>query len=262
MVMTDLARRIATRKSLVVFTGFFLLVAVLGPSSASCSVAEQRMDIRDRSDKGSPIQISGYMILGYDGANRFPFSYEESTSVKNVSTKSILLMIVHLEASSGPGHDETYSQDYFFGDALAPGQVEVNHNPEQRFGATLVNGEPLPFEKDPHPAAQAHAEFVQFSDGSTWGDADSATNVLEDRRKTVEELDLLEHLYEQAGESAFLDEFARADDFLDNVMRQIKDRCGEKTADSKCAHNTVHRTFLVAKEHTAAMSPDVAIETH
>jgi len=257
MVMINRGIRSATGKTFVLFSCFLVAVVVLSLSSASAGVTEQRMEIQDLSDKGSPIQISGYMILGYDRANRFPFSYEESTSVKNVSTKSILLMIVHVEASRRPGHDETYSQDYFFGDALAPGQVEVNHNPEQRFGATLVNGEPLPYKKDPHPAAQAHAEFVQFGDGSTWGDADPATDLLDERRKIVEELDLLEHLYEQAGESAFLGEFERAGESFDNVILQIKDRCG---ADSKYAHNTVHRTFLIANEHTAAMSPDAAVE--
>jgi hypothetical protein len=119
-----------------VFMCFFLPVAVLSPNLASCTVTEQRMEIHDLSDKGSPIQISGYMALRYDSGNRFPFSYEQSTSVKNVSSKDILLMIVHLEATSGPGQDETYSQEYFFGDTLGPGQVEVNHDPERRFGTT------------------------------------------------------------------------------------------------------------------------------
>ena len=257
--MIGRARRVATGKSLVMSAAFSLLVALFGPSPASCTVAEQRMEIQDTSDKGSPIQISGYMTLRYDSENRFPFSYEESTSVKNVSSKGILLMIVRLEATSGPGSDEKYSQEYFFGDALAPGQVELNHNLEQRFGASVVNGEPLPYEKDPHPAAQAHAEFVQFSDGSTWGDVESATGVLALRRKALEELDLLEHLYEQAGESAFLEEFAQADDFL-GIIRQMKDRCGEKTADSKCAHSIVHRTFLTAKEHKVAISLHAPVE--
>jgi len=217
--MTNRARRIATGMGLFVPTFFSLLIAMFNPTSASCSVSEQRMEIQDASDKGSPIQISGYMTLRYDSENRFPFSYEQSTSVKNVSSKSILLMIVHLEATSGPGHDEKYSQEYFFGDALAPGQVEVSHDPEQRFGMSVVNGEPLPYSKDPHPTAQGRAEFVQFSDGSTWGDADSAKDAFETRGKTLEELDLLEHLYEQAGESAFLDEFARADDSLTSSAR-------------------------------------------
>jgi len=259
--MTNRANRIAKSKSLVLFGCFFVSVAVLSSSSASAGVTEQRTEIRDLSDKGSPIQISGYTILGYDSTNQFPFSLERSTSVKNVSPKSILLMVVRLEASSGPEQDEKYSQEYFFADVLAPGQVEVNHDPEQRFGTPVVSGQSLPYKKDSHPAAQAHAEFVQFSDGSIWGDADSAINVLSIRRRTLEELDLLEHLHEQADESAFLDEFARADDFL-NVIRQMKDMCREKTADSKCAYDLVHRTFLIAKEHAAAVNPDVAVEKH
>src|SRR5258708_56503 len=167
MVMINRDHRSATRKLLVLFSCFLVPVVVLRLSSASDTITQQRMEIQDLSDKGSPIQISGYIILGYDRTNRFPFSYELSTSVKNVSTKSILLMIVRLKASSGPGRDEKYSQAYLLGDPHGPGQAEANHEPAQRFGTTLVNGEPLPYKKDPHPAAQAHAEFVQFSDGST-----------------------------------------------------------------------------------------------
>jgi hypothetical protein len=55
-------RRTAMGRSLVVFMGLFLPVAVLSPNSASCAVSEQRMDIQDLSDKGSPIQISGNSV--------------------------------------------------------------------------------------------------------------------------------------------------------------------------------------------------------
>jgi hypothetical protein len=246
MVMINRGGRSATRKTFVLFSSFLVPLAVLSLSSASDGVTTQRMEIQDLSDKGGPIQISGYMLLGYE--------------VKNVSTKSILLLIVRLEASGGLGRDQKYSQEYFFADPLGPGQVEVNHEPEHRYGTSVVNGEPVPYKKDRHPAAQAHAEFVQFSDGSTWGDADSATDVLSIRRQTLEELDLLEHLYEQAGEGAFLDEFARTDHVASVIFRQMRDRCREKTTDSKCAYNVVHRTFLIAKEHTAATNPAVARE--
>jgi hypothetical protein len=249
-----------TERRFIVAACCFLLVSMLSPSSALCAVAEQRMEIQDMSDKGSPIQVSGYMMLRHDSSNPFPFSYEESTSVKNVSAKSILLMVVHLEATSGPGSDERYSQEYFFADALAPGQVEVNHEPERKFGVAVVNGEPLSYKRDPHPAAQAHAEFVQFSDGSTWGDADSAEHLLEARRQTLAELNRLEHLYEQAGESAFLDEFARADDF-DNIFRQLKSGCSDKAAKPNCAYNSVHRTFVIAKQHEAEINSSAGVET-
>jgi mannitol/fructose-specific phosphotransferase system IIA component len=250
-------RSLKRKGTFFAFAGLCLLFIALGSEYAWCAAVEQRMEIRDLSDKGSPIQISGHMTLGYDSANQFPFSYQESLSIKNVSAKSILLMVVHLEATSGPGSDETFSQEYFFGDPLAPEQVEAHDFPEQRFGTTLVNGEPMPYKPDPRPAAQAHAEFVQFSDGSTWGDEDSAQNALGIRRQTMGELDLLEHVYEQAGESAFLDELAKADEFL-NVISQLKSRCSDKAMYTSCTHKGVHQTFVTAKEHEAALNSGIA----
>jgi len=241
----------AMKRRLLMFARAFLsIILLLSTNSVLCSAVEQRMEIRDLSDRGSPIQISGRMMIGYDSANQFPFSCQKSLSIKNISTRSILLMVVHVEATSGPDRDEHFSEEYFFGNALAPGELDVRDFPEQRFGTTVVNGEPIPYTKDPHPAAQAQAEFVQFSDGSTWGDADAARNVFEIRRRTLAELDRLEHIYEQAGESAFLDKFVRSDDFL-NVIRQLQEGCGEQTA-ANCAHNAVHRTFVVAKKHEEA----------
>lgn len=228
----------------------FLPIIALSTNSALCSAVEQGMEIRDLSDGGSPIQISGRMTIGYDSANQFPFSCQKSFSIKNVSTRSILLMVVHVEATSGPERDAHFSEEYFFGDALAPGELDVRDFPEQRFGATVVNGKTMPYKKDPRPVVQARAEFVQFSDGSTWGDADAARNEFEIRRRTLAELDRLEHIYEQAGEGVFLEEFARSDDSL-NVIGQLKERCAEPTV-ANCAHSAVHRTFVAAKEHEGA----------
>jgi len=235
------------------FAGFFLLVSALAPRLAMCEVVEQFMEIQDRSDKGSPIQIAGHMTLGYDKTNQFPFSYQESLSIKNVSTKAILLMVVQFDATSGPARDEKFSQEYFFGDALGPGQVEAHDFPAQRYGTPLVNGEPVPYQPDLHPTAEAHAEFVQFGDGSTWGDADAATNVLGLRQKTLAELDLLEHLYEQRGESAFLEELAKADGLL-SVIYQLKRRCENKPAYVNCTYESVHQTLATAREHEAALN--------
>lgn len=230
----------------------FVLVPLwtLAPDSVLCEVGKQYIEIGDQSDKGSPIQISGQITVGYDSENRFPFTDQESLSIKNVSGKAILLMVVHIEATTGPERDVHFSEEYFFDDALAPGKVEAQDFDEQRFGATVVNGVPVPYEPDSHPMAKARAEFVQFTDGSTWGDAASAKDVLENRRRTLAELDLLEHLYEQKGESAFLDELAQTDD-----LRQLKDMCTVEAEYANCTHDGVHRTFLRAKEHEAALAP-------
>jgi len=116
-----------------------------------------------------------------------------------------------------------------------------------------VNGEAVPYQADPHPAAEAHAEFVQFGDGSSWGNADAATNEFGLRQKTLAELDLLEHFYEQGGESAFLDELAKADDLF-GVIYQLKRRCENKAAYVNCTHERVRQTLATAREHEAALN--------
>lgn len=247
------ARYRSTRKRPRHSFAFFVVVPLMlasGPLFGNDG--KKTIQIQDLSDKGSPIQISGQVTVGYDRENQFPFTYEESASIKNTSGKPILLMVVRIETSTGP-RDLRFSQEYFFGDALAPGQVEAQEFPEQRFGTTVADGATVPNEPDPHPMAKAQAEFVQFSDGSTWGDADSAAGVLESRCRTMAELDLLEHLYEQEGENAFLDELAQTDTTLD-VLRQLKDRCINSTEYANCTHDGVHRTFVNAKERQAALA--------
>lgn len=248
-------RGAATGRRLLVSVGSFLLFVALVPHSALCAVVEQHMEIKDRSGKRSPIQISGHMTIAYDSANRFPFSYQKSISIKNISAKSILLMVVHFGATSGPLRDERFSQEYFFGESLAAGDAEAHDFPEQRFGATIVNGQSVPYKKDPHPAAQARAEFVQFTDGTTWGNPESAEDVLSLRQKTLAELDLLQHLYEQKGESAFLDELSQADDFS-NVFGQLKGMCNDKSAKANCLYSAVLRTLTATRTHEATINSE------
>jgi hypothetical protein len=235
----------------------FLLIALIDPNGASCSAVERRMRLRDVSAKESPISVSGYVTYRYDDSKNFPFSYQENISAKNVSSKSVLLMVMHVEANGTPGRDETYSQEYFFENALEPGAVEVHDEPGTSFGQA-VNGTPLiDSEHDPHAVAKVRVEFVQFSDGSTWGDAGAAEHVLKMRSETLAELDKLEHIYEQAREDAFLEELARADDYLP-VISQLKGGCRNKAKTSNCAHNAVQRTIDAARDHQTEMDSGVA----
>jgi hypothetical protein len=210
--------------------------------------------IAGRVAEGSPISVSGYVTYGYDESK---VSYRGNISAKNVSDKSVLLMVMHLEAGGAPRLDETFSQEYFFGDALEPGASEV----QDGLGASLaraVNGVPqIGGEHAPEAVAKVRVEFVQFGDGSSWGDADSAKTVLGMRRETLGELDKLEHIYEQAGEDAFLEELARADDPLP-VISQLKGGCRDRPRSPNCAHDAVRRTIEVAKEHQAGMDSGAA----
>lgn len=65
-------RGASTDRRLLLFVGRFFSFAALTVSSALCAALEQRMKIQDRSDKGSPIQISGHMKLATTAGISFP----------------------------------------------------------------------------------------------------------------------------------------------------------------------------------------------
>jgi hypothetical protein len=235
----------------------FLLIALLGPDAASCAAVERRMRLQDVSVKGSPVTASGYVTYRYDDSKKLPFSYQENILAKNVSTKGVLLMVMHVEVNGTPGRDETFSQEYFFGDALEPGAIEVRDEPGASFGQA-VNGVPLTDSgHDPHAVAKVRVEFVQFLDGSTWGDAGRAKTVLDMRSETLAELDRLEHIYEQAGEDAFLEDLARGDDYLPTIS-QLKSTCKNNAKRSNCVHDAVQRTIDAAKDRQAEMNSGIA----
>ena len=99
-------------------------------------------------------------------------------------------------------------------------------------------------------------EFVQFSDGSTWGDTDSAKNVLDMRAETLTELDKLEHIYDRLERMHLKNNLAPADDHL-SVIGQLKGACRDKAKTSNCGHNAVQRTIDVAKEHQTEIDSGV-----
>jgi hypothetical protein len=184
-----------------------------------------------------------------------PFSYGEDIFAENVSNQAVLLMTIHIEATGigMPPDDFTYTEDYLFSDALRPGSVETRNFPAQSFG-TPVNGNQQTCEKsDPKISATATVEFVQFSDGSIWGDKDLAWFALDSRSKAVSELDWLEHIYEQRGNDSLLQELARADDYA-VAINELKYRCKEKASDPEYCYNAVRRVLQTARNNEAAMS--------
>jgi hypothetical protein len=56
--------------------------------------------------------------------------------------------------------------------------------------------------------ASAEIEFVQFQDGSTWGDSDTETEAFQARSATLQKLRSLQRVYAEQGEKAFLDALA------------------------------------------------------
>jgi hypothetical protein len=243
----------------LMYAGFFFLIAFLAPRGVSASVVERQIELHDVSGATSPIRVSGRVAFRCDSSNSLPFSYKVSFAARNVSAKSIVMMALHIDAMGlgGPGHDEKYLQDYFFSDAVAPGDSDIHDSQQGSFGQS-VNDKPMTCaEPDPNPLASVKVEFIQFGDGSTWGDPAFAKAGFERRREMLAELDRLEHVYEQAGADAFLGEFQQQDNFTIHVL---KNHCLGKEASLECLDQGILRMLGAARTHEADMGSGIVLK--
>jgi hypothetical protein len=167
-------------------------------------------------------------------------TYEVEAAVKNVSTKNVLSWSLLVRTSDRVLHF-TSSNDYFFtGDVLAPdvsagvhsGTISLVAHPQ---GETRSNQA---------VTASAEVEFVQFQDGSTWGDTDVETEALRGRSATLQRLELLQRVYAEQGEKAFLD--ALAEPTMLGCVERIQTDCRANNANSSCAREAIQRMLDLA----------------
>jgi hypothetical protein len=248
-------------------TGFttIALVLLLHPvftsaqerASEVSSREQQRYELVDASGHRSPVHIAGYVTFSDDSSKVTRYSYQVDASAANVSNKSVLLLRLRFQTSGGsaPGLDDVYENDYFFGEGtLAPGALESVHLAPYGFSAPIVNGIPLVETADPstpRPTATAQVEFVQFTDGSTWGDRDAAAEVFRLRRATVRQLTALEQTYVQSGEQAFRGELSR--ETLLPCINSLQAACKNNLDYSRCALDGVEGMLEATRNHKRTM---------
>lgn len=229
-----------------------------GQEPADTSIREQqRYELSDASGHLSPVRIAGYVTFSDDPSKVTRYSYQVDASATNVSNDSVLLLSVRFQTSGGsaPGLDYVYENDYFFREgALAPGALESVHLSPYGFGAPIVNGVPLVETIDPSalkPTATAQVKFVQFTDGSTWGDQDAAADVLTARRGTVRQLAALEQTYVQSGEKAIRGELSK--ETLLPYINWLQAACKNNLDYSRCALDRVQGMLEAARNHKRTM---------
>jgi hypothetical protein len=239
-----------------------VLVLLLYPVFASAQEAasnvssrvEQRYDLVDVSGHRSPVHIAGSVTFSDNSSKVTRYSYQVDASAVNVSKKSVLLLCLRFQTSGGsaPGLDDVYQNEYFLGEGtLAPGALESVHLLPSRFSAPKVNGLPSVEPSTLSPTATAQVEFVQFTDGSIWGDRDAAAEVLRVRWATVRQLATLEHTYVQSGEQAFQGELSK--ETLLPCINSLRDACKDKLDYSGCELDRVQRMLEAARKHRAEM---------
>lgn len=223
---------------------------------------EQRYQLVDASGYRSPVHIAGYVTFRYNPSKVTRYSYQVDASAINVSKKSVLLLRLRFQVSGGsaPGLDEGYRNEYFFRESsLTPAASEIVHLSPFGFGSPEVNGVPLVEPSPLRPTATSQVEFVQFTDGSIWGDRDAAAEVFKVRRATFLQLKVLEHTYAQSGEQAFRDELSK--ETLLPCINSLQVACKDKLDYTGCALDRVRGMLEAARKHKAAMRSGEPSET-
>jgi hypothetical protein len=198
-----------------------------------------------------------------DDSDAIPYTYKVKGSVTNISSKPVVLAVVHFGSRDvkGPTLSFTYEKDYFFDSRFfMPGTADTVRSSLLRLGRSKIDGQPAADEAagNSTPTATAKVVFVQFLDGSTWGDTGLAIEPLRIRNKTVEELGRMRQVLKDEGQRAFDTRLSNTETLLP-CIQSLKNTCNDK-ADS-CLVDGMQSMIKAAEQHESSMKTDADART-
>lgn len=238
------------------------IVLVAGCAAVSAQPAERIsvISIVDHSPKGSPLSVKGDVTAYDKPAQQLRYSVKGRISVTNTSAKPVILTVVSLVGTNVPGVNDTAFHDYYFSDLFEPRSTEER---EWGFGPfvsrTGVQSEEGKKWVDIESSSTAQEKvtasvlFVQFADGSTWGDRDEAKAVLASRREIVKRLFALDSIYRREGEAALIDELSEPTELP--VISELQDLRNHSDDIGKVVDRLV-RTISLIEEHRRRMKSE------
>ena len=205
----------------------------------------------DKSEAGSPLKISGTAsFTELIVANSVKSSSSFKVDVQNVGDRAIILVLAHFEKTGphGVGTHQVIKRDHFFWGNISPGEslVLARGGPGRRTSACCVGPRGAANELK----AEVRVQYVQFVDGSTFGDEAAAKETL-GTRSTI--FDALRRLDNAGNSESFLTLLAQkiqpedADTFLETFRRT------RKSHGTAAARAQVHRGVTAAAAHAFAM---------
>jgi len=169
---------------------------------ASALALGQKFDVSDLSASDSPISFTGTTKILKTGTACV-------VTAHNNSRQSLLAVRATVDAATRYAWDQpvTFTYDGFFKESGIPPGLDFDVVDEGMYSnveRTYVNGVPV----EPPPANFAcHAKvkvlFIQFEDGSTWGDYETKKDVMARRAKNMAKLAHLVEAYDTGGQTAF-----------------------------------------------------------
>jgi hypothetical protein len=152
----------------------------------------------------SPLRLSGTVTAKDQGLGVLRYSLERKLVGTNLSKLAILLAVIHLKIAdmSVIDSDNILEDDYFFGpNVIAPDATKSFDGTIGPFGKSIGSGV---IDRVKEPEATAAVMFLQFADGSVWGDRDRAEHVMQLRKDLWEGLQSLRNTYQAKGQKEFV----------------------------------------------------------
>lgn len=209
-----------------------------------------RFNLRNRSPRRSPIHIDGYVTFQRQYCREHSLLLGTRVG-QNTSKKGIAAWSASLETAggSGPQPNLRESHDFFFtGDVLAPSETEGVREQSCPIRLVLVapNGNRYAETADATPLptnASVRVQFVQFIDGSIWGDRDEAAKVQLERRETLDKVRSQQQVYSEQGEKAFI--IALAEPTALPCFERIKTLYRNENPDTSCARKEIAEMLTI-----------------
>jgi len=228
--------------------------AILVPFCLTLSAWSQltyTVPVTDKSDPGIPLQISGTASFTESiVANSVTSSSNFKVKARNVSGKAIVLLLAYFD-ETGPHGGSTHHPieiDHFFWGAIAPGHSFV-------LASSRSRRRTYPLETADEPKAEVSIQYVQFVDGSSFGDETAAKDILGLRPVILEALRRLDAATDKEEFLARLAQKIQPDDadrFL-GAFRQTQKNYGTAAARAQ-----VHTGLIVARGRAPALQVQAA----
>jgi hypothetical protein len=222
-------------------TSFLLVVLFQAPEST--------IQVVDKSSPASPIAISGIAIAPNTQAGAPPAGCKAKLTLRNVSTKPIVVSVIHLEVN-GRGYQEwnlTHQEDNFYSDRqLEPGApltIESAQKPLPQQVAAPAD--------ERVPKAIASVQYVEFLDGSTWGDPLVRDQVRNERQIHLQNLKELWQVYQTGGDPEL--EIALSKPFSDDAVGVLQAMYRD-TNNLRIVTDKLAKMLAMAEAHTKGMS--------
>lgn len=227
-------------------------LALVAPARAETRVTST--DVVDVSEAGSPLRISGSVRLKettWDGTVRL--SHSEEIVAQNISNKTIMTLVVWLDiipSFTGPKRAVRQYECFFAPDVIRPGDTHPLSLENSR-----EDVEPYNSAEPPRTAsATVRVAYVQFADGSVFGNEAFGADIQRIRKTAWQHLRRLDRTYIRSGEKAFADELnepiepAEVNTLIENVRQT------QRTSGTIAAVSHLRKMLRLAEEHQIAFT--------